>query len=183
MRVQEKNRKEIEAKLAGFHDFLKMEYLESCAKSDVTLDAKIFCYSKLAELYASRNMFSEAAKNMSILAGISPTFREKIEAHKKEASFLIKSGQYDKTDEALKKAISYANQKEKPEIKVYVKEEYKKQAAEYEKANKSGSALKVYEKLVQIVDESEKQEIKKRLLDLYGKLGKHSEYFMMKGKM
>ncbi|MEK6820672.1 MAG: hypothetical protein AABX71_03090, partial [Nanoarchaeota archaeon] len=142
MRVFEKTRGEIENKLGLMSDFLKMEYLESCLKQHVDFDVKRFCNTKLADLYETRNMFSEAARNMSAVAEISSTFREKMNAYIKEVELWIRAGYYDRADEAFRKALACGNLREKEEMKTAVKELYKKQAEAYEKANRNSSALK-----------------------------------------
>jgi len=179
MKVTEKTIPEIEAKFNALSPFLKMEYLEECSKQNADLNIKRFCCKKLAELYEFRQMFSEAAKNMSSLADMAITFKEKISFFLKETELWIKSNQYDIADETYRMAIAIGNTKEKEEVKKAVKEIYNKQAFYFEKTNKNANALKIYEKLLHIVEEGEKLEVKKKILPLYKKLGKIHEYTVL----
>lgn len=183
MQVNEKTRQEIEGKLKGMTDFLKMEYLESCLKYHRDFDAKKFCNLKLAELYEGRSMFSEAARNMSSMAEMAATFKEKIQAYMKETELWIKAARYDLADDAFRKALASGNMKEKEEMKKAIKQLYKKQAEVYEKVRRNANALKIYEKLLQMADEDEKPEIKKKLLELYKILGKIREYTILSGQI
>jgi len=182
MQIKEKTRQEIEAKASGMSDFLKMEYLEACIKNTNSIEAKKFCHSELARLYEAKNMFLEAARNMSSMAEMAITFNDKMQAYIKETELWIKAARYDDADEAFRKALASGNTKEKEEMKSAIKELYKKQALAYEKANKKGSALKIYEKLFSISSDLEKEEIKNKLLYFYEKLGKIREYNMLKSK-
>jgi tetratricopeptide (TPR) repeat protein len=183
MKVSEKNRQEVEAKLRMMSDFLKMEYLESCMKQNSSLDVKKFCHQKLSELYEGRNMLAEAARNMSSAAEMAATFSEKIQAYIKETELWIKATQYDRADEAFRKALASGNTREKEEMKKSILDLYRKQAAEYEKAKRNSNALKIYEKLVEMVPESERRDVKLKLLDLYKALGKIREYTSLKNQL
>ena len=77
--------------------------------------------------------------------------------------------------------MSQANAIEKQEIYFIIKDFYKKQAEIYEKEMKRNNAARIYERLLQMnITDLEKQEIKKKLLELYEKLGKLKEYFILK---
>jgi tetratricopeptide (TPR) repeat protein len=183
MRVIEKTRPEVEAKLKVMSDFLKMEYLESCLKQNVDFDVKKFCNVKLAELYEGRTMFTEAARNMSAVAEIAATFKEKAQAYMKETELWIKTGQYERAEEAFKKAIASGNIKEREEMKKALNDIYKKQAQAFEKAKRNANALRIYEKLIEISNEQEKPEIKNKLMGLYERLGKIQEFMRMKNSI
>lgn len=183
MKVFEKTRQEVEAKVAGMSDFLKMEYLESCIKQHIDFDVKRVCHQKLSELYDKRNMYLEAARNMAAVAELATTFKTKIEAYMKETELWIKAALYERADESFRKALASGNEKEKAEMKKAINELYKKQAAIYEKANRNSNALKIYEKLASTADESEKNAIKLKLLELYKRLGKIREYTVLSGQL
>ncbi len=183
MKVIEKTIPQIENKLKIMSDFLKMEYLEECARQNIDLNIKKFCNQELSRLYAERNMFSEAAKNMSSVAEMALTYKEKIQFYLSEVELWVKSGDYDMAEEAFGKALACGNSREKEEIKKIIKELYLKQALMHEKANKNSNALKIYEKLLHMADDKEKLEIKKKILSLYGKLGKIREYTLLKGQI
>lgn len=183
MKVIEKTIPQIENKLKTMSDFLKMEYLEECSKQNIDLNIKRFCNQELSKLYTGRNMFSEAAKNISSVAEMAATYKEKINAYMAEAELWIKSGDYEMAEEAFRKSLAYGNTKEKQEMKEAFKALFLKQALMHEKANKNSNALKIYEKLLHMADDKEKLEIKKKILPLYGKLGKIREYTLLKGQM
>lgn len=181
MQIREKKREEVEARLSSMSDFLKMEYLENCLKQTDSLDIKKFSHTKLTELYMEKSMYAEAARNMSALADISITFKEKIEAFMKETELWIKAGNYDRADDSLKKALACGNKREKGEIKLKIKEIYQKQAEAYKKNQKNGNAMRIYEKMLTLeLSDEEKLEIKKKLLLIYGKLGKIREQSMLR---
>lgn len=179
MKVMEKTIPEITEKLKTMSPFLKMEYLEECAKQNIDFSIKRFCNQKLAELYAERNMFSQSAKNMESAAEMAVTYKDKIQLYTFEISLWIKAGDYDRADETLQKSLACANAKEKEEIKKKAIQMYRKQAIVFEKLNKNSHALRIYEKLLRMVSEAEKLEIKKKILPLYRKLGKIREYTIL----
>jgi len=179
IKVFEKTKNDVETRLKQMSPFLQMEYLESCLKSHMDFDVQRLCHTKLSELYDSRNMFSEAAKNMDAVAELAGTFKDKMQAYMKETELWIKAAQYDRAEDAMKKAVASGNEREKPEMKKAIKELYSKQAGIYERANRNSNALKIYEILLRIADEPEKPEIKKKLLEMYKKLGKIREYTVL----
>ena len=183
MLVQEKTRGEVEQKLGMMSDFLKMEYLESCIKQHRDFEIKKFCNLKLADLYAGRNMFLEAARNAAAAAELAATFKEKMQAYMKETELWIKASQYERAEEAFRKALASGNTQEKFEMKRAIKELYKKQALVYEKSGRNSNALRIYQKVIEIADESEKLEIKKKLLELYKRLGKIREYSVLQAQL
>lgn len=183
MIVQEKTRGEVEQKLGSMSDFLRMEYLESCIKQNRDFEIKKFCNQKLADLYAGRNMFLEAARNAAAAAELAATFKEKVQAYIKETELWIKAGQYERADEAFRRALASGNTQEKFEMKRAIKELYKKQALAYEKAGRNANALKIWQKLLEISEETEKLEIKKKVLELYKRLGKIREYSVLSAQL
>ena len=183
MKVFEKTKNEVEVKLSQMSPFLQMEYLESCLKSHMDFDVQRLCHQKLAELYDSRNMFSEAARNMDAVAELAGTFKDKMQAYIKETELWIKSGYYDRAEDAFKKALASGNSREKEEMKKAIKELYKRQALVYEKANRNSNALKIYELLIRTADESEILKLKEKILELYKRLGKIREYTQLKAQL
>ncbi len=183
MIMQEKTRAEIEQKLGMMSDFLKMEYLENCIKQHRDFEIKKFCNMKLADLYEKRNMFLEAARNMTAAADLAITFKEKAQAYMQETSLWIKAGHYERAEESFRKALASGNSQEKFEMKRAIKELYKKQVLAFEKSGRNANSLKVYQKLLEISDDAEKLEIKKKLLELYKKLGKIREYSLLQAQL
>lgn len=172
---------EIEEELAGKGDFIQIDYLTRFLKEPLTMDMKKFVFLKLAELYEKISMLKEAAKNYSNAAMVSIAFSEKINHYMKEAKLYIKADDFEKSDEAMKKAMSQANSTEKNEIYLTVKEFYKQQAEAYGKNLKRASAARVYEKLLEMkISDLERKELKERLLEIYDKLGKTKEYIFLK---
>ena len=183
MQVLEKKREEIEAKVNTMSDFLKMEYLESCVKSNPDINVCKYCYKRLSGLYENKIMFSEAAKYMAKFEELCVGANEKIAALVKEAELLIKAGQYDPADYLYKKAMALTDTADKFKIKRDMVEFYKKEATNFELSSKSSGALKVYEKLVHHVVDAERDEIRKKMLRLYHNLGKVTEYIRLKAEL
>ena len=172
---------EIEGVLAGKGDFVQIDYLTRFLKEPLTMDMKKFVFLKLAVLYEKTSMLKEAAKNYNNAAMVSIAFSEKINHYIKEAELYIKADDFEKSDEAMKKARAQANSTEKDEIYFTIKEFYKRQAEAYEKNLKRANSARVYEKLLEMkISDSERKEIKEKLLEIYDKLGKTKEYIILK---
>lgn len=170
------SKSEIEKELEGKGDFVQMDYLTRFLKDSLGIEMKKFVFLRLAEIYEKKGMFNDAAKMFNDAALISIAFSEKIKNHVKEAELHIKSGNFEKVDEAVKKAMRDANASQKAEILFVIKNFYKRQAEIYEKERRRNNASKIYEKLLQMkLSEQEKQEIKEKLLELYEKLGRSKE--------
>ena len=164
---------EIEKFLSTKGDFVQIDYLGRFLKENPPLAVKKFAYTKLAELYQNKAMFSAAAKMYDNLAILSIAFSEKIGHYVKETEMYIKSGEFINADEAMKKALGDSNASQRSEINFSVKDFYKRQAETYEKELRRGSAVKIYEKMLEMnISDSERAEIKGKLSALYAKLGK-----------
>lgn len=175
---------EIEEELADKGDFVQIDYLTNFLKENLTRDMKKFVFVKLAELYEKTGMLKEAAKNHNDAALISIPFSEKINHFVKEAELYIKAGDFEKADEAMKKAMSQANSVEKGEIYFTIKEFYKKEAEAYERDLKRAHAARVYEKLLEMkISDSERKEIREKLMDIYDRLGKTKEFLILKKEL
>lgn len=175
------SKSEIEKELEEKGDFVQIDYLTRFLKEGLGIEMKKFIYLKLAEIYERKGMFHNATKMFNDAALISIAFSEKIKHYVKEAELYIKSGNFEKADEAVKKAGSNANASQKAEILFAIKNFYKRQAEIYEKEKRRNNASRIYEKLLQMkLSENEKQEIKERLLELYEKLGKFKECSVLK---
>ncbi len=181
MQIKETTRQEVEEKSSKMSDFLKMEYLENCIKSHISLDVKKFAHVQLSDLYEKRNMFTEAAKHKASLAELTTTFKDKKNAFVQEAELWVKAARFPEADNAVKKAMACANTIEKQEIKEIIKQIYKNQASLNLKKQKNATALKFYEKLSSLeLIEDEKKDVRKNLLFLYDKLGKVREFYKIK---
>ena len=176
------SKQEIEEFLKGKGDFVRMDHLSRFLdEKSLPIDKKKFVYQKLIEIYEQKGMFGDVAKMYRNIALISVAFSEKIKNHVKEAEFYVKAGFFEDADAAIKKSMGEANASQKAEISFVIKEFYKKQAEVYEKERRRANASKIYEKLLQMkISEGEREEIKKKLMDLYEKLGRIKEYFILK---
>lgn len=174
------NRKEIEAKLASVGDYVKMDYLQQCLKKQLDFDTRRFTLTTLAGVYESRKMFYEAGRLIRASADINTTFEGKMDDFLKSALLFIKSGNFDEADVSAQKALGSANERQKLEIKIKVKDAYKSQAKEFLKKDKRKHAMDAYEKLLSLnLNVMEKKEIQKELLNLYEKLGKVREFYSL----
>jgi tetratricopeptide (TPR) repeat protein len=164
---------EIEKFLSDKGDFVQIDYLGRFLKENPPLAIKRFAHEKLAELYQKKSMFSAAAKMYDSLAIISISFSEKIKNYVKETEMYIKSGEFNRADEAMKKALGEANASQRGEIYFSIKDFYKRQAQVYEKELRRSNAVRIYEKLLEMnISDSERAEIKDKLATLYKILGK-----------
>ena len=174
---------EIEKELAGKGDFVQIDYLTRFLKEPLSMDMKKFVYLKLGEIYEKINMLRDAAKNYDSAAIISITFTEKIRHFMKEAEVCIRAADFEKAEEAVKKALAEANSVQKNEIYLTTKDLYRQQAEAFEKNSKKIHAVKAYEKLLEMrLSEAERKGLKEKLLDLYEKLGRRKEYFLLKSR-
>lgn len=185
MLVQKQNRvptkEEIEKSLQGKGDFVRIDHLSELLKENLVFETKKYVCLKLAEIYEGRGMLIDAAKMYEAIGIATVAFSEKMKYYVKETELLIKAGQFERADEAMKKATGLGNASEKTEIYFTIKEFYKKQAGVYEKELRRNHAAKIYEKLLEMkISDAEREEIKERLLALYEKLGKVKEYFNLK---
>ena len=172
---------EIEEQLAGKGNFIQIDYLTRFLKEPLTMDMKKFVFLKLAELYEKTSMLKDAAKNYDNAAMVSIAFSEKINHYIKEAELYIRADDFEKSNEAMKKAMSQANSSEKEEIYLTVKNFYKQKAEAYERNLKRAHAAVVYEKLLEMkISDPEKKEIREKLLGIYDRLGKTKEYLILK---
>jgi hypothetical protein len=160
-----------------FSPMVKIEFLENCLKNNMPNDVRRYCFSSLAELYSARLMYSSAAKNMEMAAECATNPKERIGFFMKEISLLINSGDYSLLEKPFKKALSFASEHGKAEIKNYLKLELLKKAEEFEKKNRRGNAVQIYEKLITlpIIIETEKKILLDKIAKLYSKLGKIKE--------
>ena len=175
MQILEKNRGEVEVRASKMSDFLKMEYLENCARTFRDIEILRYCYSELSKLYEKNIMYPEAIKYIEKFQEVCISQREKIQAYIREIELLIKGGFYERVNFAYNKIFETASPKEIAEIETKIINMYKSEAEKFEKSNKNALALRVYERLARAVKDSEKPEIKNKILILYKKLGKVRE--------
>lgn len=168
---------EIEQFLQGKGDYVQIDHLGRFLKEPMALETKKFVFLKLAGLYEKAKMFDEAAKMYDNAAGLSIAFVEKIKHYMKETEFYAKLGAFDRVEQAMKKAMTQANFREKEEIRISVKMFYKEQAKVCEAELRRNQATRFYEKILEMrISEQERAEIGGKLLELYKSLGKIHEY-------
>lgn len=173
-------RKEIEMKLVGIGDYVKLDYLQQCLKKQLDFDTRRFVLTTLTGIYESRKMFYEAGKMIRAAADINTTFNGKMNDFLKSALLFIKSGNYVEADISMAKATGSANDAQKVGIKIKIKEAYKEQAKEFMKRDKRKHAMETYEKILLFdLNPLEKKEAQKSLLELYEKLGKVKEFYTL----
>lgn len=172
------NKRDVEAKLAGVGDYVKMDYLQQCLNKQMDFDTKRFVMTKLSSIYESKLMFLEAAKLLKCVADINTTFEGKYLDFAKSMELYIKGGNFDEADLSFKKAMVCANDKQKVALKSKMKEIYKTRAKELMDRDKRKNAMEVYEKLISVsfLDSVERKEIQNSLLQLYQRLGKIKEF-------
>ena len=172
---------EIEQELNQHSDFLKIDILTKFTNDILPNDLKIFLYKKLMEIYKDNKMPLEAAKIAKNIAMLSDSYKDKEKYHIAEAELYIIAGTFEKVNQAMKNAMVNANATERDNIVYTIKEFYKIQATIYERELKRRKASEIYEKLLEMnLLPSERQYIKEKLLELYDKLGKTKEYFVLK---
>lgn len=182
--IGEKSKSEIDRKLQGMGDYVKMSYLQRALHSGLDYETKKHVCLKLAEIYENRKMFMEAAKTLKSAAEINTTFKDKAADFMRTSELYVKGGDYIEADRIFSQAIALANNKEKSELKGQYKDFYIKQAREFLKSDKRNYARQVYEKALQLdLDIGERTQIHKELLELYNKLGLIREYYKLKDSM
>ncbi len=183
MNVRENTRREIEEKIAGMGDYVKMGYLSECLKKNLDFDAKKFVLIKLAGLYENRKMFREAGKCFRVSAEINTSYKTKIEEFMKSIELFAKGAHFDELEFTYKKALSIATGNEKKDITNKVVNMMKSEARNATKNDKRKYATEVYEKLLGFeISDVDRKEVSNELLPLYEKLGKLKEYYSLKGQ-
>ncbi len=184
MNIKERNRQEIEAKLAGMGDYVRMDYLQRALKSGLDFDSRKFVLLRLTKIYEERKMFLEAARLMRAAADINTTFKSKGSDYMKSVKLLIKGGDFDEAERVLKQALTCGNEPDKAEMKNQFKKYFTEQAQNYTNIDKRNQAKKVYEKMLSLnLSGNEKAQIQGKLLELYEKLGLVKEYYNLKKTM
>jgi len=178
--IKEKTSGEIEAKLEGQGDFVKMSYLQRALNSRLGLDSKRFVLLRLAGIYEDKNMFKEAAKAIRDAAEITVTFREKTRDFMKASELSIRGGTYQEADITFAKALALGNNIEKLEMKGNFKNYYLNQGKVLLNKDKRNHARVIYEKVLSLdLNIGERRAIQKILLELYDKLGMIREFYSL----
>ena len=174
-------KRELEEQLKTVGDYVKMDLLASALKKKIDFDTKRFVLLKLAEIYESKKMFSEAAKMMKNAAEINTTYDGKMNDFMMSCTLFIKGGNFAEGDVSFTKAMGCATELQKGRLKIAKKDAYKEQAKEYIAKDRRSHALVVYEKLLTLeLTPEEKKDAQANLLILYEKLGKVKEFYALK---
>jgi len=184
MLVKEKNRREIEERLKGLGNYVKIDYLASCLKQQIDFDTKRFVLIKLAELYKEKKMYLESGKMMQNAAPINTTNKAMINDYILAAEMFVKAGNFYSADMAFEKALGCSGDNQRFEVKQIKIDLYKSQAEHYLKNDKRSGAAIAFERLLELnLAPTERREIQEKLLNLYEKLGKIREYSNLKRAM
>lgn len=178
-------RSDIEAKLASVGDYVKMDYLQSCLKKNLDFDTRKFALLKLSGIYESRKMYLEAGRLLRAAAEINATFEGKMQDFMKSMELYVKGGVFDDAEISYAKALACADGMQKERLKARRKEAYKAHAQECASRDKRKHAMETYQKYLGILEltTQERAEAQVKLLALYEKLGKITEYGSLKRAM
>lgn len=179
------SRRDIEAKLAGIGDYVKMDYLQSCLKKNLDFDTKKFALLKLSEIYESRKMYLEAGKLLRAAAEINATFKGKMQDFMKSMELYVKGGNFDDAEISYAKAFACADGMQKERLKAKRKDAYKAYAQDSMNRDKRKHAMEAYQKYLSIPElaPQERADVQTKLLALYEKLGKITEYGSLRRMM
>ena len=182
--ISEMSKAEIEKKLDGMGDYVKMSYLQRALKSNLDFDTRKFVLIRLSGIYEVRKMFLEAAKTFKTAAEINTTFAQKMNDFMKVADLYIKGNDYVEADRMFAQALALASDKQKKELKNNFKNFYLTQAKIYLSNDKRNYARLAFEKCLTLeLDAQEKTEVQNQLLELYNKLGLVRDYYNLKESM
>lgn len=177
-------KRELEERLSKVGDYVKMDLLASALKKQLDFDTKKFVLLKLAEVYESRKMFSEAAKMMRNAAEINSTYEGKMNDFMKSCTLFIQGGNFSEADVSFTKALGCATELQRARLKTARKEAYTAQAKEYLARDRRSHAVEAYERLLSFeLLPNERKEAQNALLNLYEKLGKVKEFYALKANM
>ncbi len=166
------SRAEIEEDLKNKGDFVQIDHLNRYLKQADSIDVKKFILIKLAEIYIAKGFYLDAAKRLNLAADASITFKEKYDVYMKEAELLVKCNEFEMADQAIKKALSQTDNKDKNQCYDKYISFYETEALSNEKSQKNRKAIDFYEKIHPMARTRDKRElIRTKIISLYGKLG------------
>jgi tetratricopeptide (TPR) repeat protein len=184
MLKKEMTKVEIEKELNSQGDYVRIDNITRLMKENIPTDIKRFLSLKLVEVYERRVMFADAAIMYEKLVEISVLRTDKINYLTKAAECYIKAGFFDRSDLAVKKAVSEATAIEKTKITNSIRDFYKSQAQIYENEKRRDRAAKTYEKMLTLnYSDAEKKEINQKLSGLYKNLGRIEQYIAIQKKI
>ena len=178
-------KREIEDKIRTVGDYVKADYLTRSLKKNLDIDTKKFVLSKLAEVYESLKMHSEAAKSLRIVCELQTSSDAKIRDLLKSMELFITSGNFGEAETSFTKAFYLEKDSQKRDLINKHIEAYKKQVSELLKKGKIKNTMIVYEHFLKIkeISADDRKNAQAELLKLYEKLGKILEYNSLKRAM
>ena len=173
---------DIDAFLAGKGEYVQIDHLTRFMKDQLPVDIRRYVATLLAQIYEKKGMALDAGKMYEVAAMCSVTFADKIKYYTKDALVYVKTGMFERVDDAMMKAFAEATSREKTIIQAEIIEAYKKVAQEHENTLKRANAVKIYEKLLSMaaVSEADKIAVRNKLGPLYEKLGRIDKYMTNK---
>lgn len=181
LRIKERNRQEIEAKMQAMGDYVRMDYLRRALNSGLDFDSRKFVLVKLAQIYEERNMFADAGKLMKSAAEINTTFKAKMQDYMKSVQLFILGGNFSEADIVFAQAIASATERERAELKQSLRGYYMSQAKAYMSKDKRAQAKRTYEKILTLdLSQEERKNVQGELLKLYDRLGNVGEYYRLR---
>lgn len=182
--ITERTRAEIDAKIKGMGEYVKMSYLQRAAKSQLDYDTRKFVLLELTKIYEQKGMFLDAARCIRAAADITTTFKDKITQFMKAVEFSVRGQQWAEAERLFQQALALGNDREKWEMKQMYKQYHFAQAQAFLKADRRNNAKEVLQKMLALeLNPDEKTQVQNALLDLYYKLGNVREYHALKDKM
>lgn len=182
--IAERTRTEIDAKLKGMGEYVKMSYLQRAVKSQLDFDTRKFVLIELVKTYEQKKMFLDAAKCVRAAADITTTYRDKMGYFMKAVGFNIMGNVFSEAERLFSQALALGNEMEKFEMKRMYKRFYFDHADLYLKSDRRNNAKEIYQKILTLdLTAEEKNVAQNKLLDLYYKLGNVREYHALKDKM
>jgi len=161
----------------------QLALLEGLISRDLDIVVKKFIYSKLVELYTSKEMYDKAAKAMRGKATLNTLFRELVEDYTKAGELYVKAGLLDNAEDMFNRALAEANAQQAATIRLTMKNVIFAHAKELESKHRTSAAVKFYEKVLRIpnLSQVEKEEVKSKLRVIYKSLGMFRELKLLEG--
>lgn len=154
----------------------KLEFLDKELKKDLQLDVKIAALTARAELYIGKRWPNLAAKDYCYAASLATTFKEQSDLWFKGAVTYILADEYLNADDAFKRVLILALEKERPALKEKIINLYSERARSLEKERKQAKAITTYQKLLTFnLDTKKRLDIYDKLIALYEAIGRPRE--------
>jgi hypothetical protein len=154
----------------------RLEFLDKELKKDLPLDVKIAALIARAELYIGKRWPNLGARDYCYAASLATTFKEQYDLWFKGAMTYVLADEYLNADDAFKKVMILALEKDRPALKEKIMQIYFDKAQQHEKERKQAKAITTYLKMLTYnFNYQRKNEIYDRLIKLYEALGNPRE--------